>query len=72
MPVKEKKVCPECDQVFHGNGFDGIDAHWRAKHEDIMPYGEAWPMIKDGTYRRERASELSACASASYWQVKEN
>ncbi len=34
MP-NERKVCPECGHVFQGNGWDGIDAHWRAKHEGI-------------------------------------
>ncbi len=48
-----KRVCPECEHVFKGNGFDGIDAHWRAKHEHVMPYEEAWPLIKPGTYGRE-------------------
>ncbi len=36
-----KRVCPECKHVFRGNGWDGIDAHWKARHEDIMPYSEA-------------------------------
>tara|TARA_R110002110_G_scaffold137735_2_gene323082 strand:+ start:9458 stop:9718 length:261 start_codon:yes stop_codon:yes gene_type:complete len=44
------KVCPECGHVFKGNGWDGIDAHWKAKHEDIMPYEDAWPLLKAGTY----------------------
>jgi hypothetical protein len=71
MPENEKKVCPECGHVFKGNGYDGIDAHWRSKHENIMPYREAWPMIKDGTYRREGGrGDLSPCASAHYWQVE--
>ena len=47
---KEKMKCPECHHVFKGNGWDGIDAHWRAKHEHIIPYEEAWPLIKSGTY----------------------
>ena len=46
-----KKVFPECGHVFKGNGWDGIDAHWRAKHEDFMPYDEAWPLLRDGRYR---------------------
>lgn len=46
------KVCPECQHTFQGNGWDGIDAHWRAKHEQIMPYEEAWPLVKAGTYVR--------------------
>jgi hypothetical protein len=49
---REPKVCPECDQIFKGNGWDGIDAHWRAKHERLMPYKEAWPLIQSGSYKR--------------------
>ena len=50
----EPKVCPECGYLFRRNGWDGIDSHWRAKHESVMPYAEAWPLIKAGTYRRAR------------------
>jgi hypothetical protein len=45
-----ENVCPECGYKFKGNGFDGIDAHWRAKHEAIMPYKDAWPLVKSGNY----------------------
>ena len=44
------KICPECQHVFQGNGWDGIDAHWKAKHQAVMPYKEAWPLIQAGTY----------------------
>ena len=65
MRDPEKKVCPECGHIFKGNGFDGIDAHWRAKHEHVMPYGEAWPQIKDGTYQRADArGTLLPCVSS--------
>lgn len=47
----DAKVCPECGHVFKGNGWDGIDAHWRAKHEDVMPYEEAWPLLREGKYK---------------------
>lgn len=40
------KVCPICGHVFLGNGWDGIDAHWRAHHKSIMPYEKAWPLIQ--------------------------
>lgn len=50
MP-SEKKQCPECGHKFKGNGWDGIDAHWRAKHEHIMRYEEAWPLLKSGLYK---------------------
>ena len=43
-------VCPECGYRFRGKGWDGIDAHWRAKHEAVMPYEKAWPLIRAGTY----------------------
>jgi hypothetical protein len=34
IPMEEAaKICPECGHEFKGNGFDGIDAHWRANHE---------------------------------------
>jgi predicted RNase H-like nuclease len=47
------RSCPECGHQFKGNGFDGIDAHWRAKHEYIIPYKTAWPLIKSGSYGRK-------------------
>jgi len=42
------KICPECNHVFKGRGWEGIDAHWKAKHESIMPYETAWPIIESG------------------------
>jgi hypothetical protein len=56
-------ICPECGHRFRGNGFDGIDAHWRAKHENRMPYKEAWPLIKSGTYVRQACSIEKSCGS---------
>lgn len=41
----EARECPACDHVFRGNGWDGVDAHWRAKHEgqpDAVPYRRFW------------------------------
>lgn len=43
-----RKICPECGRPFNGDGWLGIDAHWKAKHENIMPYHKAWPIIKSG------------------------
>jgi len=51
MTESEKRVCPECGHIFKGNGWDGIDAHWRSKHESVMPYEKAWPMLKAETYK---------------------
>jgi hypothetical protein len=44
------KVCPLCDHIFQGNGWDGIDAHWRSKHDDLIPYEGAWSLIQAGKF----------------------
>ena len=61
--LKPQNVCPECGHQFRGDGFDGIDAHWRAKHENLMPYRVALPLIQSGTYRRRTGSieDFSGC-----------
>jgi len=41
-PKTGPRVCPECMYVFQGQGWDGIDAHWRARHEIVMPYAAFW------------------------------
>ena len=43
-----RKICPECGHQFLGKGWGGIDAHWKSHHEHIMPYSEAWPLIRAG------------------------
>ena len=45
IPKKRPRRCPICKHVFQGNGWDGIDAHWRAKHEDIMSYKKFWKSL---------------------------
>jgi hypothetical protein len=52
--MQTAKICPECGQEFQGNGWDGIDAHWRANHDDVMRYEEAWPLISTGNYKRKK------------------
>lgn len=52
--TEARKVCPECGHEFQGNGWDGIDAHWRAKHAHVMGYEEAWPLISAGEYRPKK------------------
>lgn len=56
------KVCPECGHEFQGNGWDGIDAHWRANHTHLMTYEKAWPLISTGKYRRKREDVNQAAA----------
>jgi predicted RNase H-like nuclease len=42
------KACPECGRAFRGGTWGGIDGHWKTHHGQIMPYLEAWPIIKAG------------------------
>jgi hypothetical protein len=48
---KTLNKCPECGHVFQGQGWGGIDAHWRAHHNDIMRYEYAWPLISTEKYQ---------------------
>ena len=50
----EQKQCPECGFAFKGQGYIGIDGHWRGKdgHEDVMPYRVAFALIKEGQYAK--------------------
>lgn len=45
--LERPRICPVCSHLFKGNGWDGIDAHWRSKHEDIMPYEDFWESLCD-------------------------
>ncbi|MFA5181471.1 MAG: hypothetical protein WC405_09150 [Syntrophales bacterium] len=49
IPYERPRICPvpSCKHVFKGNGWDGIDAHWRAKHEEIMTYETFWTNLCD-------------------------
>ena len=53
---KEPKVCPECGHAFNGAGWTGIDAHWKAKHDEVMAYHDAWQLLKKGKYTSPSAS----------------
>ena len=46
-----RHICPECGHQFKGGSWGGIDAHWKSKHEDIMPYAVAWSLIQAGNYK---------------------
>ena len=46
---KGTKVCPapNCGKEFRGNGWDGIDAHWRSAHRDICSYKNLWQLLQN-------------------------
>lgn len=46
-PVAGARICPICRHEFQGNGWDGIDAHWRSNHENVMPYEQFWQSLCD-------------------------
>jgi len=56
VPVRGPRICPLCGHVFKGNGWDGIEAHWRAKHEDVAPYAQFWASLcsQHSSNRRKR------------------
>ena len=56
------KACPECGYVFRGGTWGGIDAHWKADHNHIMPYKEAWPIIKAGRKPSLVAETSQSCS----------
>jgi hypothetical protein len=65
---KTSKICPLCGHEFQGNGWDGIDAHWRAHHEHEMPYEQAWPLIQLGALSTDEAYNPEACYRRGYQQ----
>ncbi len=56
---EDRKQCPECGHVFKGQGWGGIDAHWRSRHRDVMSYRQAWPLLRDGRYCRDAARKAA-------------
>jgi hypothetical protein len=54
------RTCPECGHAFQGKGFGGFDAHWKAKHSHVMPYEQAWPMVREGTYPAQQSLSVRA------------
>jgi len=69
--TKIGKVCPECGHEFQGNGWDGIDGHWRSKHTDIMSYEQAWPIISSGEYKRKKEPREDLNQAAARTTIRE-
>lgn len=47
IPVTSQKICPLCSHLFKGQGWWGIDAHWKSQHEKGMPYQTFWAGLCD-------------------------
>lgn len=45
IPFERPRICPECHHIFKGNGWDGVDAHWRSKHQHMMSYENFWSTL---------------------------
>jgi hypothetical protein len=54
--MAKPKNCPQCNREFRGKGWEGIDAHWRANHNQIMRYEDARLLILTGRYKRKDPS----------------
>ena len=48
--ANQPRECPACGHTFKGNGWDGVDAHWKSKHVGLMSYADFW----EGIIRCER------------------
>ncbi len=57
VPKLGRRRCPACDHVFRGAGWDGVDVHWKTRHEDLMPYKAFWGSL----CRRHRAKNSQGC-----------
>lgn len=74
LPATLQKVCPLCGQEFKGQGWWGVDSHWKARHEGEMPYAEFWEGLcdlhrssaSDGAKPRQQASPTSDPVENAY------
>lgn len=58
LPKRGRPRCPACGLAFKGRGWDGVDAHWKARHGDLMPYAAFWQALCPD----HRSAEPLACA----------
>lgn len=72
--TKTSKICPECGHEFQGDGWDGIDSHWKAKHANVMSYEAAWPLLSAGAYKPKKTSreDLNQAAARIIREATEN
>ena len=42
------RLCPLCGHTFKGKSWEGIDAHWRSKHEVLIKYEDFWSSLCEG------------------------
>ncbi len=45
LAFEKPRVCPDCGHEFKGEGWEGIDAHWRSLHEGVMSYERFWDTL---------------------------
>lgn len=59
-PKRGRARCPECDRTFRGPGWEGIDAHWKAHHLDVMSYEAFWSSLC-AAHRAAEPLDCPAC-----------
>jgi hypothetical protein len=60
LPKRGRPCCPECGHVFRGAGWDGVDAHWRARHSDLVSYETFWGSLCEA-HRTAQPIECPSC-----------
>jgi len=60
VPKRGRRRCPECGLALKGSGWDGIEAHWRARHAELMPYEDFWTSLCK-PHRAARAQDCPCC-----------
>ena len=45
IALDQARQCPECALVLKGRGWVGIEAHWKAKHADVLTYEQFWASL---------------------------
>jgi hypothetical protein len=59
VPKRGRRRCPLCPRVFR-SGWEGVDAHWRARHEAELPYRKFWSSLCRA-HRAGRSLECPSC-----------
>lgn len=57
------RLCPLCSHVFKGTGWDGVDTHWRRRHEKAISYDAFWLSLCP-EHRAARAPATTPAAEA--------
>ena len=59
IPKRGRRRCPLCRRSFR-SGWEGVEAHWRAKHAAVLAYERFWSSLcRD--HRAPRPADCPSC-----------